>query len=172
MRRTALTLLPLLALAGAITMIAFAQNVHFKKGSPRFTDTGKTLCSTGTLVGLGNGDVTITVSSTGAATNVTCTSPGGNEAPGQNPNPVNVTGTTVIPDEQVKNGNVSYSVCTAQPTLGTPKQSGCPNNNWSAALNDVQFFNATITVEQNGQTVLQDSFSCSGGNGSLNCSPQ
>jgi hypothetical protein len=172
MRRTALTLLPLLALASAITIIALAQNVHFKKGSPRFTDTGKTLCATGSLVGLGNGDVTITVSSTGAATSVTCTSPGGNEAPGQNPAPVNVTGAQVIPEDEIKNGNVTFSVCTAQPTLGTPKQSGCPNNNWTATLTDVQFSNATVTVEQNGQTVLQQSFSCSGGNGSLSCSPQ
>ena len=171
MRRTTVSLIALSVLACVTLSVGFAQNVHFKRGSPRFTDTGTTLCSTGTLVGLGNGDVTITVSSTGAATSVTCTSPGGNDAPGQNPAPVNVIGSQAIPEEEIKNGNLTYSVCTAQPTLGTARQSGCPNNNWTAALTDVQFSNATIRVEQNGQTVLQQSFSCSGGNGSLACAP-
>ncbi len=85
----------------------------------------------------------------------TCTNQGGNEAPGQNPAPITVSGSQAIPESEIKNGTTPFGVETiAPPTIivGAPD---CPNTNWTEAITDLRFTSATIVVEQPvGTTVL------------------
>ncbi len=122
LRRAAFTMLTLLLLLSISTTIVFAGNVHFlKKGPPTFskTPTALQLTADGTVYGLGNGDVLVTLDATGTA-NTLCTNPGGSsKVPGQNPN-FSASGSASVPAANVINGHASFSVTTNPPASPVP----------------------------------------------------
>jgi hypothetical protein len=135
---------------------AAAASPQFKHGGdPTLTDNGSTLTLNAAMTGLGNGDLNVDIAWTGETRGNTCTSPGGNNAPGQNPaTPASGnTPATISPD---KNGNVKITLTTTAPTI-TALQAGCPNKNWSASYTDVVFFTATVSIAQASTSF---SFSC------------
>jgi hypothetical protein len=100
--------------------------------------------------------VDVSLDAVGTAVGITCTSPGGNEAPGQNPAlPVNPSGNQTI--HNPKNGRAVVDVTTNTPTV-TPQQAGCPNKNWRTSISDVLFTSYTLTISQGGVVL----FTCSG----------
>jgi hypothetical protein len=134
-----------------------AASVHLKGGAhaePSFTDVGLALAAAGELAGLGGGDVVVSLTATGDPT-ATCTNQGGNQAPGQNPAAVTLTGVTAIPESEIKNGTVGFAVKTGTPVTPIPGAPGCANENWTEDITDVAFTAASIVVQQPlGTTVL------------------
>ena len=146
MRRITISLLAFVALTSTAIVAVWAANPHYKKG-PTIVDNGLTATATGTLAGLGNGNVIVTLSFPDATGTTTCTNPGGNQAAGQNPaTPAATSGSQLI--TRVKNGTVSFVVTTDTPENPTPAAAGCPNGNWSAAFDNITFGSGTITVQQ------------------------
>jgi len=148
-------LLSLLVLASTATT-AVASSVHLKGGKnaePSFTDGGLLLSASGELSGLGNGDVVVAISATGNVTS-TCTNNGGNAAPGQNPAPITLTGTQVIPESEIKNGTTPFNVSTTSAPATIAGAPDCPNPNWTESIDDVAFTNATINVYQPAGTLV------------------
>lgn len=134
-----------------VVSVASASSVHLKGGrnaEPAFEDLGLALSASGELSGLGEGDVFVFIDATADVVS-TCTNNGGNAAPGQNPAPITVTGSTIIsPDERTKNGNTPFTVETVEPVSEIPGAPDCPNPNWVETIDDLLFTSATITVEQ------------------------
>ncbi|HEX8649639.1 MAG TPA: hypothetical protein VF708_02280 [Pyrinomonadaceae bacterium] len=152
MRRWKVRPFVVIALIMTVAIVAIAA-VNIKR--LEFTDNGTTLTTCGTLTGLGNQDVTITVNTQGIASTV-CTNRGGNNPPGQQV-PVSPLGSVTIPATEIKNGNVRFCVTTKAPTV-TAEQAGCPSP-FTAKVTDVRFTSATVTAKQGGQVVLQQTFS-------------
>ena len=137
--RRLLIVVVLALMSGGITAGALAANVHFKHGSPVFTDKGLYLNASGALTGLGNGDIVVELTVADAQPVATCSNHGQHQAPGQNPVRVTLTGAQAIPGSEVKNGNVSFNTNTGAPETPIPGAPGCPNSNWSEDITDVIF---------------------------------
>jgi hypothetical protein len=153
---------------GSTATVALAASPHFKKnGEPVCTVSGttnskSTTCSA-SLAGLGNETLVIRVTVRGSAV-YQCRNQGGNVAPGQNKVLVGpVTAPTVIPGDQIKNGNVSFTtnpaVLTADPTVSAA-EAGCPNDNWIGVNPRLTLTNITMTIRQGGVLL----FTCTASN--------
>jgi hypothetical protein len=147
MKRRILTVLAVVVLATTTISLVWAANAHYKKG-PTCGDNGLTATCTGSIAGLGNGNVIVTLSFPNATGTTVCRNPGNSlEVPGQNPStPAPVSGTALITD--VKNGTVSFTVTTTAPGNPTPQAAGCPGNNWTASFTNITFGTGTLTVQQ------------------------
>jgi hypothetical protein len=147
MRRFAVALAVPLVL-GLMAGTALAASAHLKGRTPiSFSDGGLTLTATVSYAGLGNFDTEQSLTATGNTTS-TCTNQGGTQAPGQNPAPTTVSGGTAVPADDIKNGNVTITTVTNPPVTPIPGAPGCPNANWTEAINDIAFTSATITLRQ------------------------
>src|SRR5438034_357606 len=170
MRRFAIaSLLVMLMLVLAVS-VAFAASPHFKKGGePVCTFSGTTsipVTCTGTLAGLGNEDLLLHLSVSGFAL-YQCQNGGGNTAPGQNKVLVGpASSNTVIPGDQIKNGNLTFTTVpgdtlTAAPTVSAAV-AGCPNGNWTGVNPNLTVTDITLIISQPaGVTTL---FTCTASN--------
>jgi hypothetical protein len=161
MRRTLIAVTVLLAV-GMTATAALAESAHFKKGGePKCTITGsatsKTVQCTGTLAGLGGGDLSIPTTVSGSAV-YQCQNGGGNTAPGQNKVLVGPsTVPTNIGSASIKNGNVTFTTnpnTLTAPTTVSGSAAGCPNPNWTGVNPTLVVTNITLTISQAGNLLF------------------
>jgi hypothetical protein len=134
-----------------VALTAYAANVHLV-GDASISDDGTTVTVCGKIAGLGNADVKLTLVGEGTTT-VACVNPAGKIAPG-NATEVLVGATRTIPSTQIKNGSLNFCLTTKAPGCRRARSCGCPNNNWTATITDVDFSSLVLIVEQNGEVVL------------------
>jgi hypothetical protein len=165
MRRMLFVFAAVFATAAIAVPVALAASPHFKHGgtpvctiSGSGTSSTSTTC-TGSLTGLGNGDVTINVTVSGFAV-YQCQNGGGNTAPGQNrvlegPS----TTPTVIPGSAVKNGNLTFTtnpaVLSASDTV-SGSAAGCPNANWTGVNPSLTLTSIELSISQAGVGTFYD----------------
>jgi hypothetical protein len=175
MRRVLLVLVSVLTVVGLSASAAMGSSPHFKRGGgPTCTFSGTntiTVVCSGSLAGLGNADLVMTVGASGSAV-YQCQNNGGNIAPGQNRVLIGPsTSKTSIPADQVKNGTLDFSTnpdVLSAPATVSGAQAGCPGNNWTGVNPVVTLTSITLTIEQPPGTVI---FTCSASNSTGLSSP-
>ncbi|MBI3972687.1 MAG: hypothetical protein HY332_15525 [Chloroflexi bacterium] len=144
-------MLSAMAVLSITASLALGASVHLKGGKnakPAYTDNGLTLTAAAALSGLGLENTRITILATANPTG-NCTNPGGeSKVPGQNPAPVDVAGSQDFTPDQIKNGNLAFTVTTAPPTSPIPGAPDCPNTSWTESITDMAFTTATLKVQQ------------------------
>ena len=88
---------------------------------------------------------------------VICTNQGGNEAPGQNPPKVTVSGSQYIDPYKIasttKKGKTPVEVSAREDLIYlTGTQGGCPNDNWTATIVSIEWTGAVINVYEGADT--------------------
>jgi hypothetical protein len=147
-----------IAAAAFATTVAVAGSPHFLHGSTPTctfstvgTQTDSVTCSGGTIAGLGNADLGLSLSGSGFAT-FTCTNKGGTTAPGQNKVPVSVSpASEIVPGSSIKNGSVtlpSIGPATVPTPTPTAAEAGCPNGNWTASVASIGITDVLLVVSQ------------------------
>lgn len=138
-----------LLLLGAMATPAWAQNPHFVASNPAvFTDLGTQLQVTGTIAGLGEEPLEVTVVADAVA-DVECFNPGASTGPvpGQSQT-LTIEGTTgeVLPDRRGRFVLSAGTLVTEEPEVTGAE--ACPNPRWTADVTDVTFSNIQVFVEQ------------------------
>ena len=149
MRRLAVFGVAVVAVLTLFAQPALAASPHLKGNNPIvFTDNGLTLTAKVSYAGLGNFDTLQTLDATANPT-ASCTNPAGaTQPPGHNPAQANVSGSTAVPAEDIKNGNVTISTTTNAPVTPIPGAPECPNPQWTENITDMAFTSATIMLFQ------------------------
>jgi len=158
MRRIIIPLIVLLV-AGTTAAAALGASPHFKHGgTPTCTISGggtsstSTTC-TGSLTGLGGGDVEIDTTVSGFAV-YQCQNGGGNTAPGQNRVLVGPSTTpTNISGNEIKNGNLTFTTqpaALAASSTVSGSAAGCPNANWTGVNPQLTLTDITLKIYQGG----------------------
>ena len=136
----------LLVFAGS----AYGANVKLKGGKNADVSYQQSSLTVGTrvcLTGLGNEDLFVDIEATGIG-EIECENPGGNVAPGQDTE-ISAGGGLVIPQEEIKNGNVCFTVST-DPVDEDQLDDGaiCPNDSWDAHILSVDWTSVELFVYQ------------------------
>jgi hypothetical protein len=149
-----------LLLAGALTGGAALADARLE-GPMDLKKESTFVIASGTLLGLGNdAPATATLTVTGTAT-ITCVNSGGTQPAGvlkpSSTMPVNQTTTKTFAVKEIEKKGVKFSLTSSPPTPPEPKAAGCPDENWKVEVSKVEFKNVTLTVEQGGRIVLNES---------------
>lgn len=156
MKKKLYSILAVLLIAILTTSTVYAGGGVSLKGAS--ITSGSPLTLNGTVTGLTGftQGVTITLLGFGEVQSVTCTSPGGNEAPGQNPGKIIAVGTEDVSYSLIKNGAFRVKNLFAE-----PQASACPNGNWTATF-VIAWDTAEVIVTDNatGAELLHEFFTC------------
>jgi hypothetical protein len=148
---------------------AHAGSPKYKKGGKPVCSvsivggTGTASCTSGSVAGLGNADVRVSVSLTVSAPTL-CAPPGnpGNTVPGQHRATATGSSSIGFSPDQIKNGALVLPPISTSVTLAVPSAdaAGCPNSSWTVFLGTPSFGAGTYTFEQPiGTTVSSLTFS-------------
>lgn len=151
-----------LLLGMVLPSVAYAANAHYKKGGkPVCTvsivgGTGTAACTSGSVAGLGNADVRVSVS-IGVSAPTFCHNPGNSSiVPGQNPATAIGSSALLFSPDQIKNGTLTIPPISASVSLAapSPEVAGCPNGQWTVTVGTPSFGEGTYTFEQPLGTVV------------------
>ncbi|RPJ49769.1 MAG: hypothetical protein EHM21_06340 [Chloroflexi bacterium] len=171
MKRKLISILSALVAGILITSTVFAGAIKFS-GTTTFRL--GSLIAEGALSGLGKQDVQVFLEASGNPV-ATCTNHGGTQAAGQNPSKVSASGDQLLFgfDLTRKNGKSPFDVETDEPLVLDAVLLGCPNANWTAAIDFVFWTDATIIVKSfpGGDVLLTRKYTCTTTLNSVTCTP-